>query len=82
MPAIHTMKHKHSGVGHNYGCVYMQTAGRIVAESLEIEKYGIKLLNPVFDLDFGAPAMAASMVGMGQTLGFSKPVCVAALMKG
>ena len=82
MPAIHTMKHKHSGVEHNYGCVYMQTAGRIVAESLEIEKYGIKLLNPVFDLDFGAPAMAASMVGMGQTLGFSKPACVAALMKG
>lgn len=82
MPAIHTMKHKHSGVEHNYGCVYMQTAGRIVAESLEIEKYGIKLLNPVFDLDFGAPAMAASMVGMGQTLGFSKPVCAAALMKG
>ena len=82
MPAIHTMKHKHSGVGHNYGWVYMQTAGRIVAESLEIEKYGIKLLNPVFDLDFGAPAMAASMVGMGQTLGFSKPVCAAALMKG
>lgn len=76
------MKHKHSGVEHNYGCVYMQTAGRIVAESLEIEKYGIKLLNPVFDLDFGAPAMAASMVGMGQTLGFSKPVCAAALMKG
>jgi predicted CoA-substrate-specific enzyme activase len=82
LPTLHTMKHENSHVSHNYGCVYMQTAPRLVAQTLKLEERGIKLLNPTFDLDFGKEAMAMAMIGMGQSLGFSKPRCLKALMAG
>lgn len=82
LPSIHTMKHESSHVTHNYGCVYMQTAPRLVARTLKLEEQGIKLLNPVFDLDFGKEAMASAMIELGQTLGFSKPRCLKALLAG
>lgn len=82
MPSIHTMKHEKSGVKHNYGCVYMQTAGRLVAKNLRLEERGIKLLSPVFDLDFGKKAMASAMLQTGTELGFAPPKCMAALLTG
>lgn len=82
LPTIHTMKHEKSHVKHNYGCVYMQTAAVSVARALELEKYGIKLLSPVFDLDFGQEAMAGAMVGLGKVLGIPKPFCAKALLAG
>ncbi len=82
LPTIHTMKHEKSHVKHNYGCVYMQTAAVSVARALDIEKHGIKLLSPVFDLDFGQEAMAGAMVGLGKVLGIPKPFCVKALLAG
>ncbi len=82
LPTIHTMKHEKSHVKHNYGCVYMQTAAVSVARALELEKRGIKLLSPVFDLDFGQEAMAGAMVGLGKVLGIPKPFCAKALLAG
>ncbi|WP_333652543.1 acyl-CoA dehydratase activase [Lacrimispora sp.] len=82
LPSVHTMKHESSRVSHNYGCVYMQTAPRLVAKNLKLEQQGIKLLNPVFDLDFGKEAMASAMIEVGQSLGFSKPRCMKALLAG
>lgn len=82
MPSIHTMKHEKSGVKHNYGCVYMQTAGRLIAKNLRLEEKGIKLLSPVFDLDFGKKAMVSAMVQTGVQLGFAAPRCMAALLTG
>jgi predicted CoA-substrate-specific enzyme activase len=82
LPTIHTMKHEKSRVKHNYGCVYMQTAAVSVAKALEIEKHGIQLLSPVFDLDFGQEAMAGAMVGLGKILGIPKPFCAKALLSG
>ncbi|MCM1226981.1 MAG: acyl-CoA dehydratase activase [Clostridium sp.] len=82
IPSIHTMKHEYSGVKHNYGCVYMQTAGKLIAKNLGLEEKGIKLLTPVFDLDFGKKAMASAMVQTGVELGFLPPKCMAALITG
>ncbi len=82
LPTIHTMKHEKSHVKHNYGCVYMQTAAVSVARALQIENYGIELLSPVFDLDFGKEAMAGAMVGLGKILGIPKPLCAKALLSG
>ncbi len=82
LPTIHTMKHEKSHVKHNYGCVYMQTAAVSVARAMQIENYGIQLLSPVFDLDFGKEAMAGAMVGLGEILGIPKPLCAKALLSG
>lgn len=82
LPTIHTMKHEKSHVEHNYGCVYMQTAAVSVAKALDIESHGIKLLSPVFDLDFGKEAMAGAMLGLGKILGIPKPFCAKALLAG
>lgn len=82
MPSIHTMKHKTSRVAHNYGCVYMQTAPRMMAKALEFEKHGIELLNPVFDLDFGKQAMVMAMTGIGRQLNKPGPLCMKALLSG
>lgn len=60
----------------------MQTAAKSVFDSLHLADQGIKLLSPVFDLDLGAPAMAKAMIGVGQSLGFSKPRCLKAMIKG
>jgi predicted nucleotide-binding protein (sugar kinase/HSP70/actin superfamily) len=76
------MKHECSKVHHNYGCVYMQTAPKLVFESMELDKKGMKLLNPIFSFDFGQQAMAAAMVGVGVALGKSKFACAKALMRG
>ena len=40
MPSVHTMKHESSHVEHNYGCVYMQTAPRLAANALDLERRG------------------------------------------
>ena len=82
LPSVHTMKHETSHAVYNYGCVYMQTAPRSIARALRLEEQGTRLLNPVFDLDFGKEAMAAAMLSMGKELGFSKPRCLKALMSG
>ena len=82
MPSVHTMRHESSHVEHNYGCVYMQTAPRLAANALDLERRGIALLNPVFDLDFGQEAMASAMLGVGKQLGIPKPRCLPALLSG
>ena len=82
LPAVHTMKHENSKVAYNYGCVYMQTAAKSIANILKFEEKGIKLLNPVFDLDFGKKAMVESMIGIGKQLGFSAPRSMKALLNG
>lgn len=82
LPRVHTMKHEVSHVEHNYGCVYMQTAPQLVAKSLKLEDRGIRLLSPVFDLDFGKEAMGSAMLSVGRELGIPKPLCAKALLSG
>ena len=82
LPNIHTIKHPHAHAAHNYACPYMQTAAKSIFDSLHLADQGIELISPVFDLDLGATAMAKAMIGVGQSLGFSKPRCLKALMKG
>ena len=82
LPNIHTIKHPHAHAAHNYACPYMQTAARSIYDSLHLKEQGIELISPVFDLDLGATAMAKAMIGVGQSLGFSKPRCMKAMIKG
>lgn len=82
IPCIRTILHAKSSVKHNYGCVYMQTAPKIVAKTLHLKERGITLLSPVLDLDMGRPELASEMLAIGQKLGKSKPVCAAGMAKG
>ncbi len=82
MPSIHTIRHKHSKLAHNYGCPYMHEAPRIVAEGLKIEQHGATLLSPLLDLDFGQRAMADAMLGVGEQLGCDRRSAALALLSG
>ena len=81
-PSIRSIRHVHSHAAHNYSCPYMQTAARAVYDTLGLEKQGIQLLSPLFDLDMGEKMMAKSMLETGKSLGFSKARCMPGLMKG
>ncbi len=81
MPSVYTMQHKLSNLKNNYGCVYMQTAARLIAQSLKVEEKGIRLLNPVLQMDMGAPHMAVEMLKIGLSLGRNPLQCKNALMK-
>ena len=43
LPSIHTMIHEHTQAKYCYGCVYMQTAAKSIADAMKIEEKGIKL---------------------------------------
>lgn len=81
MPSVYTMQHELSNLKHNYGCVYMQSAAQLIADVLDFEKKGIKLLNPVLQMDMGAPHMAKEMIKIGLSLGRNPIQCKNALLK-
>ena len=82
MPSVHTIRHAVSKVAHNYACVYMQTAPRLVADALGFDQRGIRLLNPMLDMDFGQEAMAGAMLGLGMELGHTPQETGVAMMAG
>lgn len=82
LPCIRTIRHATSGVEHNYGCVYMQTAPKIVAKTLRLEERGIRILAPVLDMDMGQPQLAKAMIQTGVDLGKEKEVCQVAMKQG
>ena len=82
MPSVHTIRHASSNVAHNYACVYMQTAPRLVADDLGLERHGIELLSPMLDMDFGQEAMAGAMLGLGERLGHTPQETAVAMMAG
>ena len=82
LPNIHTIHHPHAHAAHSYACPYMQTAAKSIYDSLHLKDQGIELISPVFDLDLGVKEMAKAMIGVGQSLGFSKPRCLKAMIKG
>lgn len=82
LPCIRTIRHETSGVEHNYGCVYMQTAPKVVAKTLHLEERGIRLLAPILDMDMGKPQLAQAMIQTGVRLGKEKELCQRAMKKG
>ncbi len=82
MPRVHTIRHEHSRVAHNYGCPYMQCAPRLVAKELGLAGRGIGLLSPELDLDFGQQAMASAMLEVGAQLGCDPHETARALLAG
>lgn len=81
VPSVYTLMHKHSNLKNNYGCLYMQTAVQFIAKNLELEKKGVKLINPLLQMDMGAPHMVKSMLKIGIRLGKNPLLCQKSLMK-
>lgn len=82
MPSMHTIRHATSKVAHNYACLYMQTAPSLVARALDFEERGIKLINPLLDMDFGQEALATAMLGVGTGLGHAPEETARAMLAG
>lgn len=82
VPSVRTIKHETSGVEHNYGCVYMQTAPGFIAKLLHYEKRGITLLSPLLNMDMGKPQLVQSMLEIGVTLGKNKASCGISMAAG
>ncbi|MCR4940446.1 MAG: acyl-CoA dehydratase activase [Treponemataceae bacterium] len=81
LPSVYSLMHKNSNLKNNYGCLYMQTAVSCIAENLELEKKGVKLINPVLQMDMGAPHMAKTMLKIGLSLEKNPLLCQRALVK-
>ncbi len=81
MPSVYTMRHESSHLGKNYGCVFMQNVAARYAERLGLEEKQIDFLNPVLEMDMGAPELAKAMIGIGRKLGMSKVRCAASMAK-
>lgn len=82
LPALHTMRHPGSNLEHNYGCVYMQCAPRLVAKMMRLDERGVRLLAPTLELEMGKKYMASTMVAMARSLGASKPRAVLSMLRG
>ncbi len=82
MPSVYTMRHAGSSLRKNYGCVFMQSVAARYAEQLRLNERGILFLNPVLEMDMGAPELAKAMVRCGTQMGAAKLRCAAALVKG
>ncbi len=82
MPSIYTMRHEGSHLGKNYGCVFMQNVAARYAQRLDLREKQIEFLNPVLEMDMGAPELAKAMIGIGNRLGASKIRCGAAMIRG
>lgn len=82
MPRLITMRHETSMVRHNYGCVYMQSAPRLIANAIDLEKRGIELLDPILSLDFGEKELSRKLSAVGRRLGHDNDACRAAVMRG
>lgn len=79
MPSVITMKHEHSNLKYNYGCVYMQTAPKLVFDSMDFD---VPLLNPMFLVDMKQDALATALIEVGTMLGHQKESCMQALKMG
>lgn len=82
MPSVYTMRHASSTLSNNYGCVYMQNVASRFGERLGLAEKGIEFLNPVLEMDMGAPELAKAMITIGTRLGRSKVRCLAAMVTG
>lgn len=82
MPSMRTIRHVCSKVEHNYACPYMQSAPRLVAEALKLDKKGITLLSPVLDMDFGQEMLASAMLKLGEELKKTPEETAVAMLAG
>lgn len=51
MPRLHTTKASREGEPTHYGCVFMQSAGKLIFESMKLADKGITLINPLIDFN-------------------------------
>jgi len=82
LPSLYTMAHPISTTRQNYGCVYMQCFPRLVAQTMELDKAGVRLLSPALSFEFGKRYMMKTLLGMGKSLGKNTLQAALALAKG
>lgn len=81
-PNLNTVDHPSSKSRKNYGCPYMQLAYKVMNQSMELEKKGIKLLSPTFAFNLGKEFMMKSFSELGKTLNKTPEQTMKALEKG
>lgn len=57
MPSLHTTKPSPEGEPKHYGCVFMQSAGKLIFESMKLADKGIALINPRIDFNEASPLL-------------------------
>jgi len=82
LPSLYTMAHPISTTRQNYGCVYMQCFPRLVAQTMELDKAGVRLLSPALSFEFGKRYMMKTLLNMGKSLGKNTLQVALALAKG
>lgn len=82
IPSVYTMRHEASHLNNNYGCVFMQNVAARYAKLLRLEEKGIQFLNPVLEMDMGAPELTKAMISIGQRLGHPPEQCTPAMAHG
>lgn len=81
-PDLYTVDHPGSESRKNFGCAYMQLAFKIVNQTMELEKKGIKLVAPTFAFSMGKEFMQNSFSSLGKLLEKSREETGYALKKG
>lgn len=81
-PDLYTVDHPGSKSRKNFGCAYMQLAFKIVNQTMELEKKGIKLVAPTFAFSMGEKFMQQSFSNLGGILGKDREETGLALKKG
>ena len=82
LPSLYTMAHPVSTTRQNYGCVYMQCFPRLVAQTMNLDAAGVKLLSPALSFEFGKQYMMKTLLEMGKNLGKNQAITALALAKG
>jgi len=78
-PDLYTVHHPGSESRQNFGCAYMQLAFKLMAQTMDLEKTGIRLLSPTIAFNLGPEFMGKSFTRLGQTIGRTRDETMAAL---
>lgn len=68
IPDLFTADHPESKTRMNYGCVYMQTAFKMIRQSMDLESQNIQLLTPTIAPNIGSDFMEKSFLKLGEKL--------------
>jgi len=81
-PGLYNVSKPNSLSRQSYGCAYMQSAAKMLNQSMELKQKGITLLSPTFATNLGPEFMKKSFFEMGTQLGKSKEETGRAIQKG
>ncbi|MFQ5646085.1 MAG: acyl-CoA dehydratase activase [bacterium] len=80
LPSIMNMSSGKTRGTRNFNCPYVQTIPYLIRSGLDIESYGVKVLQPVIDSTRGKSRFEKSLVKMGRELGVKPGRVLAAIV--